>query len=175
EERLIQSPQVEREYRNLTRDYENALAKYQEVKAKQLEAELAESLERERKGERFSLIEPPQLPEEPDKPNRIAILFLGFVFSFAGGFGNVVVRESMDQSVYGSKSVAAITHAPPLAVIPYIECSEDQRQHTTNGAIAIFGLIAAMAITVVSVHLFYKPLDVIWYIVLQKLGIELGV
>ncbi|MFC1334101.1 MAG: lipopolysaccharide biosynthesis protein [gamma proteobacterium symbiont of Clathrolucina costata] len=175
EERLIQSPQVEREYRNLTRDYENALAKYQEVKAKQLEAELAESLERERKGERFSLIEPPQLPEEPDKPNRIAILFLGFVFSFAGGFGNVVVRESMDQSVYGSKGVAAITHAPPLAVIPYIECSEDQRQHTTNGAIAIFGLIAAMAITVVSVHLFYKPLDVIWYIVLQKLGIELGV
>ncbi|WP_369162971.1 GumC family protein [Candidatus Thiodiazotropha sp. LNASS1] len=175
EERLMQSPQVEREYRNLTRDYENALLKYQEVKAKQLEAQLAESLERERKGERFSLIEPPQLPEKPDKPNRMAILFLGFVFSFAGGFGNVVVRESMDQSVYGSKGVAAITHAPPLAVIPYIECSEDQRQHTTNGAIAIFGLIAAMAITVVSVHLFYKPLDVIWYIVLRKLGIELGV
>ncbi|MCU7802757.1 MAG: lipopolysaccharide biosynthesis protein [Candidatus Thiodiazotropha sp. (ex Lucinoma borealis)] len=175
ESRLMQSPQVEREYRNLTRDYENALAKYQEVKAKQLEAELSESLERERKGERFSLIEPPQLPEKPDKPNRMAILFLGFVFSFAGGFGNVVVRESMDQTVYGSKGVTAITKAPPLAVIPYIECSEDQRQRTTNGTMTIFGLIAAMAITLVSVHLFYKPLDVIWYIVLRKLGIELGV
>ncbi|MCU7862257.1 MAG: lipopolysaccharide biosynthesis protein [Candidatus Thiodiazotropha sp. (ex Lucinoma kastoroae)] len=174
EERLMQSPQVEREYRNLTRDYENALAKYQEVKAKQLEAELSESLERERKGERFSLIEPPQLPEEPDKPNRLAILFLGFVFSFAGGFGNVVVRENMDQTVYGSKGVIAITNAPPLAVIPYIECSEDHRQKATSSKLAIFGLMAAITVTLASVHLFYKPLDVIWYIVLRQLGIELG-
>ncbi|MCU7864794.1 MAG: lipopolysaccharide biosynthesis protein, partial [Candidatus Thiodiazotropha sp. (ex Lucinoma borealis)] len=175
ESRLMQSPQVEREYRNMTRDYENALAKYQEVKAKQLEAELSESLERERKGERFSLIEPPQLPEEPDKPNRMAILFLGFVFSFAGGFGNVVVRESMDQTVYGSKGVIAVTKAPPLAVIPYIECSEDHRKQTTNSTMTVFGLIAAVAVTLVSVHLFYKPLDVIFYIVLRILGIELGV
>ncbi|MCU7863502.1 MAG: lipopolysaccharide biosynthesis protein [Candidatus Thiodiazotropha sp. (ex Lucinoma borealis)] len=174
ESRLMQSPQVEREYRNLTRDYENALAKYQEVKAKQLEAELSESLERERKGERFSLIEPPQLPEKPDKPNRMAILFLGFVFSFAGGFGNVLVRESMDQTVYGSKGVIAITQAPPLAVIPYIECSEDHRKKTTNSKMTVFVLIAAVAVTIVSVHLFYKPLDVIFYIVLRKLGIELG-
>ncbi|MEW7985101.1 MAG: lipopolysaccharide biosynthesis protein [Candidatus Thiodiazotropha endolucinida] len=174
EDRLMQSPQVEREYRNLTRGYENALAKYQEVKAKQLEAQLAESLERERKGERFSLIEPPQLPEEPDKPNRIAILFLGFVFSFTGGFGNVVVRESMDQAVYGSKGIMAITKAPPLAVIPYIECSDDRRQRYTSVAMTISGLLAAIGVILVSVHVFYKPLDVILYIVLRKLGIEAG-
>jgi polysaccharide chain length determinant protein (PEP-CTERM system associated) len=174
EERLMRSPQVEREYRHLTRDYDNALAKYQEVKAKQLEAQLAESLERERKGERFSLIEPPQLPEKPYKPNRAAILFLGFVFSIAAGFGNVVVRENMDQAVYGSKDVTAITKAPPLAVIPYIECSKDQQQRTTGGTMAISSILVAGALLLVSVHLFYKPLDVILYIVLRKLGIELG-
>ncbi|MCU7932388.1 MAG: lipopolysaccharide biosynthesis protein [Candidatus Thiodiazotropha sp. (ex Codakia rugifera)] len=175
ESRLMQSPQVEREYRNLTRDYENALAKYQEVKAKQLEAELSESLERERKGERFSLIEPPQLPEEPDKPNRIAILLLGFVISFAGGFGNVAVRESMDQTVYGSKAVEAITKAPPLAVIPYIDCSEDSRQQAASSTMTMLWLAVTIVTTLGLVHLFYKPLDVVWYIVLRKLGIELGV
>ena len=174
EERLIQSPQVEREYRNLTRDYENALAKYKEVKSKQLEAKLAESLERERKGERFSLIEPPQLPEKPDKPNRLAIVFLGIVFSFAGGFGNVVVRESMDQAVYGSKGIMAITNTPPLAVIPYIESSEERKQRNTSGARRVSGLVAAIGVILVSVHMFYKPLDVIMYIVLRKFGIELG-
>ncbi|MCG7889642.1 MAG: lipopolysaccharide biosynthesis protein [Candidatus Thiodiazotropha endolucinida] len=166
EDRLMQSPQVEREYRNLTRDYENALDKYQEVKAKQLEAQLAESLERERKGERFSLIEPPQLPEKPDKPNRIAILFLGFMFSFAGGFGSVAIRESMDQTVYGSKGIIAITKAPPLAVIPYIECSDDHRQRNTGGAMTVSGLLAVIGVILISVHVFYKPLDVILYIVL---------
>lgn len=173
EDRLMKSPQVEREYRNLTRDYENALAKYQEVKAKQLEAQLAESLERERKGERFSLIEPPQLPEKPDKPNRIAILLLGFMLSFAGGVGNVVVRESMDQTVYGSKTITVITKAPPLAVIPYIVSSEDQRQRTVSSAMAISGLIFAIGLTLISVHVAYKPLDVILHVVLRKLGIEM--
>ncbi|MES9851873.1 MAG: lipopolysaccharide biosynthesis protein [Candidatus Thiodiazotropha sp. L084R] len=170
EERLMQSPQVEREYRDLTRDYENALAKYQEVKAKQLEAELSESLERERKGERFSLIEPPLLPEEPDKPNRMVILFLGFVLSFAGGLSNVVIRESVDQTVYGSKGVMAITKAPPLAIIPYIECSEDHRHHAKNGKLTIFGIIVAVPVMLILIHYFYKPLDVIWYVVMRKLG-----
>ncbi|MES9929423.1 MAG: hypothetical protein ABW158_15045 [Candidatus Thiodiazotropha sp. 6PDIVS] len=175
ENRLMQSPQVEREYRNLTRDYENALAKYQEVKAKQLEAELSESLERERKGERFSLIEPPQLPEEPDKPNRLVIVFLGFVFSLTGGIGNVVVRESIDQAVYGSKGVISITKAPPLAVIPYIECNEEHQQQSAEGKLVLIGLVAAISVALFSIHIFYKPLDVIWYVVLRNLGIELGV
>ncbi|MEW8441394.1 MAG: lipopolysaccharide biosynthesis protein [Candidatus Thiodiazotropha taylori] len=172
EERLIQSPQVEREYRNLTRDYENALAKYKEVKSKQLEAKLAESLERERKGERFSLIEPPQLPEKPDKPNRLAILFLGFVFSFAGGISNVVVRESMDQAVYGAKGVIEISKAPPLAEIPYIKNKEDNQKKLINAKVVLLGLLAMVITLLLTVHLFYKPLDVAWYIILRLLGID---
>ncbi len=175
EQRLMQSPQVEREYRNLSRDYENALAKYQEVRAKQLEAELAESLERERKGERFSLIEPPQLPEKPDKPNRLAILFLGFVFSFAGGFGNIALRESMDQTVHSTKDVFAIAQAPPLAVIPYIKNSRDLRRHTLRLTQVILSLILAIVTGAAVVHYFMMPLDVLWYVLLRKLGIETGI
>jgi hypothetical protein len=174
EERLMQSPQVERKYRNLTRDYENALAKYQEVKAKQLEAQLAESLERERKGERFSLIEPPQLPEEPDKPNRIAILFLGFVFSFAGGIGNVFIKESMDDGIYSIKDVMVITNSPPLAVIPYIETNESNQNWVTKRVAISLSIIAVILITGTAIHLFYKPLDVVTYVVLRIVGIEIG-
>ncbi|MBV2090427.1 MAG: lipopolysaccharide biosynthesis protein [Candidatus Thiodiazotropha sp. (ex Ctena orbiculata)] len=174
EERLIKGPQVEREYRNLTRDYENALSKYQEVKAKQLEAQLAESLERERKGERFSLIEPPQLPEQPDKPNRLAVLFLGVFLSIVSGFGNVAFREVIDQTVYGSKAVTAITNASPLAEIPYINNSKDLKKRSAGSVVAISGLATVFAGTLISVHLFYKPLDVIWYMVLRILGLEFG-
>jgi hypothetical protein len=170
EERLMQSPHVEREYLNLTRDYDNALNKYREVKSKQLEAQLAESLERERKGERFSLIEPPQLPEKPDKPNRLAILLLGMVLSFVGGLGNVAIRESMDQTVYGSKGIIAITKSPPLAVIPYIQSGEVKPRISKSSTLVISGLLAAVGGVLLSVHVFYKPLDVILYIVLRKFG-----
>ena len=36
-------------------------------------------------GERFVLIEPPLLPEEPASPNRLAIVLLGFLLALAGG------------------------------------------------------------------------------------------
>jgi polysaccharide biosynthesis transport protein len=175
EDRLLQSPQIEREYRNLTRDYENALAKYQDVKSKQLEAELSESLERERKGERFSLIEPPQLPEKPDKPNRIAILFLGFVFSVSGGLGYVFIKDSTDDAIYSFKDVVAITKSPPLAVIPYIKTDKDNKRNSTARITIFLSLIATLGFAMLIVHLFYIPLDVAMYIVLRYIGIGTGV
>ena len=174
EGRLMNSPQVEREYRVLTRDYENALAKYQEVKAKQLEAELAESLERERKGERFSLIEPPQVPEEPSKPNRMAILFLGFVFSLAGGVGTVAVAESMSDAIKDTQGLIKVTGEPPLVVVPYIETGADRaRRRNARIAIVLFLLLLAAG-AVAAFHFFVMPLDVAWFAVQRRLGIDLG-
>jgi polysaccharide biosynthesis transport protein len=175
ENRLMNSPQVEREYRNLTRDYENALAKYQEIKAKQLEAQLAESLERERKGERFSLIEPPQFPEQPDKPNRFAILLLGFIFSITGGFSNVLLRENMDQSIHGVKDIIAITTTSPLAIIPIIETKISEKKQKKYKLIAIVGFVAIALIVLVVINMMVIPLDVLWYMALRTIGVDVAV
>jgi uncharacterized protein involved in exopolysaccharide biosynthesis len=155
EQRLISTPQVEREYNILIRDYENAMAMYKEIKDKQMEAELAEAMEIEKKGERFSLIEPPLLPERPIKPNRTAMLLLGFVLSFAGGIGNIAIRESMDQTVHGSKGVFSITQAPPLAVIPYIENDQDHRRYATRRTL-LFMTVTLILAAAVAVNFFFK-------------------
>jgi hypothetical protein len=170
----MQGPQVEREYRILSRDYENALAKLKEIKAKLLEAELAESLERESKGERFSLIEPPQVPQKPIKPNRMAILLLGFVFSFAGGVGHVIIRESIDQTIHGSKDVIMITKTPPLAVIPYIQNRQDKAKVTARLATLFAVIFVVIVVGIAFVHFYYQPLDVLWYVFLRKLGLDAG-
>ncbi|MCG8035539.1 MAG: lipopolysaccharide biosynthesis protein [Candidatus Thiodiazotropha taylori] len=172
ENRLIQSPQVEKEYRNLTRDYDNALAKYQEIKAKQLEAELAESLERERKGERFSLIEPPQVPEMPHKPNRIAILLLGVMLSVIGSITYVAIVESLDETIYRIKDLVDITKAPPLAIIPYIELQEEVKQKLSPTNLVLISTTVLVPLILVTIHYGFKPLDVVWFIVLRKIGIE---
>jgi uncharacterized protein involved in exopolysaccharide biosynthesis len=159
EQRLISAPQVEREYKILNRDYENAMAMYKEIKDKQMEAELAEAMEIERKGERFSLIEPPLLPEKPIKPNRVAMLLLGFVLSFAGGIGNIAIRESMDQTVHGAKGVIAITQAPPLAVIPYIENDQDHRKRLTQRILLVLTVVFIVAAFAAAVQFLFKPQD----------------
>lgn len=115
------------------------------------------------------------MPEYPHKPNRIAIFILGILLSFAGGFGNVIIRESMDQTVYGSKGVMAIMKAPPLAVIPFIEVKEEVSQSHANKKLASIGTLALITVLLIAVHYAYKPLDVLMFIVLRNFGIELGV
>jgi len=172
EARLIKSPQVEREFRDLSRDYDNAMGKYKEVKAKQLEAELAEALERENKGERFSLIEPPLLPEKPSKPNRLAILFLGFIFSLAGGVGTVAVAEAMSDAIKDTQGLMMVTGEPPLITIPYIEIEAEREKKVAIRRRLIVAVLIAGLSSVVIFHFLIMPLDVLWFVVLRRLGMD---
>jgi len=171
ESRLTEAPQVEREYKALTRDYENALAKFQEITAKQMEAQVSQTLETERKGERFTLIEPPLLPEEPAKPNRLAIGLLGIMLSFAGGIGSAAIAEGMDSTIRGRRMVMELLGAAPLAAIPVIETAADARRRALMSVLTLAGILLAIALAALAVHLFIKPLDVLWFAVLNRLGI----
>src|SRR5271165_176292 len=83
-----------------------------------MEAQTAENLETERKGERFTLIEPPVTPEEPASPNRPLILIFGLMFAVSAGFGTVAVLENTDGSVRGKHDLQMLLTLPPLAIIP---------------------------------------------------------
>jgi uncharacterized protein involved in exopolysaccharide biosynthesis len=174
EARVLGAPQVEREYLLLQRDYNNAVASYQEVKAKQTEAELGEALETESKSERFSLIEPPTLPIEPVKPNRLAILLLGFIFSLAAGVGGVALSETMDQAVYGPQQVAIIAGAPPLVVVPYIKNRADVMRAQSRAAAWFLGVACGVGAALYLVHEVVLPLDVLWSIIARHLEGVLG-
>lgn len=173
ERRLSSTPRVESEYRAMTRDHENSQRKFQEVKAKLLEAQLAQSLESERKGERFTLIEPPMLPEQAASPQRMTILLLGVIFSLMAGASVVTGAEVLDRSVRGSGDLQRLFNTPPLAVIPYIDNSSDLARYAQRRLWVRRGLIAAAVgflALVVIVHFFIKPLDVAWFQLLRKLG-----
>jgi len=174
EKRLAQSPEVERNYSILNRDYESSVARYQEIKKKQNEAQIGQELEKERKGERFSLIDPAQLPEQPVKPKRPAIIILGLFLSIAGGFGFAVVGESMDNSVRGARAVASILEAPPLSVIPYLRNSDDVARAKRTRKVVLITLASGLVLVLVLVHLFWIPLDVLWFRGLRKVDTVVG-
>ncbi len=162
ETQLKNMPRVEQEYRDLSRDYENASAKYQEIKAKQLEARLAQSLEADNKGERFTLIEPPLLPEVPIKPNRPAIIVLGLLLAIGAGLGVAFLLEGMDSSITSRHSLLAVTGIPPLAVIPKLVDLEEEAKRKRRTLVAV-GLILTILVGVALaiIHVAYMPLDVL--------------
>ena len=159
ERRLSRTPIIEVEYRNLTREHDTAIAKLQDLRAKMLQAELAESLEAESRAERYVLLRPASLPSSPSSPNRRALFLLGFVFALGGGAGTVVLRETMDNAVHGTKGVKRATGVPPLAVIPYLLTDAELRTLRKRRVLVTLGVIVLLAAALAFVHYQVQPLD----------------
>lgn len=154
---LKKAPDVEKDYQALLRDYSNATVKYEEIRAKQREAAVSKNLEQDQKGQRFTLLEPPNLPLEPVSPNRPAILFMGFVLAAAAGLGFAALREVMDSAINGVHELTTIMGEAPLVVIKYIDNEDDilHRQRAWK-----IGLIAAVVVGLFFafyLQLFYMP------------------
>ncbi len=170
--RLERTPEMEHDYLFLTRDRDTSGQKYQDIRSRLLEAKVSEGLEVQRKGERFSLIDPPSLPEKPDKPNRPAIVLLGFILALAGGIGSGAAAESFDHSIRTPEQLAQLTQLFPLAVIPFMPNEQDlsravKRRRLLKGA-GVGALVTILAL----LHVFVVPLDVLWFAALRRFGIE---
>jgi uncharacterized protein involved in exopolysaccharide biosynthesis len=158
EERLFQTPAVERDQASLLRDYNNAVLRYKEVKDKQLQARLAEQLEIENKGERFELIDPATLPSMPERPNRPGIVLLGAFLAFTSGIGSASLAEYFDRAVRGVRAVTAIMLVPPLAAIPDIETRADVSERRRRKTLLVGGSIGITLAVLAAVHFLWMPL-----------------
>lgn len=128
EGRLTASPEVEREYSKLRRGHEQLLAQYNEVERKLREAQLAQNLETESRGERFTVLDSPGVPSSPAQPNRVAVLLLAGALAFALGAGSVAAVESFDTTVRSARDLTTNLELPPLAAIPYVSNRADVRR-----------------------------------------------
>ncbi len=167
---LRQAPMVEKEYTDLIQDLDNTNLRYREVSAREMEAQISQQLEVERKGERFTLIDPPQEPLEPISPNRAAILFLGFIFAIASGFGSVFIAEMLGSTINNEKSIAAILGVPPLSSIPYLESKEENQAMAKRRLTFLAGTLIAIAVAVMVFHFTVMPLDVFWFKLLRVIN-----
>jgi uncharacterized protein involved in exopolysaccharide biosynthesis len=167
---ITMAPGVEREYRELTRDYDNARLKYAEIRSKQQEAKTAQNLEADRKGERFTLIEPPLPPEEPISPNRKLVFIAGLVLSFGVTFGVLWMLEKLDATVRGRRDLFDLTGVAPLALVPHIGTEAESRAARRRRWVAAGAAAGTVILAVALTHFFYRPLDVLWFGLTHRLG-----
>jgi uncharacterized protein involved in exopolysaccharide biosynthesis len=170
--RLEKGPEIEPEYLVLTRDRDTSGQKYQEIRSRLLEAKVSEGLEVQRKGERFSLIDPPSLPEKPYKPNRLAIVLLGFILAVGGGIGLGAAAESLDHSIRTPDQLVALTQHFPLAVVPFMPNEDDVSSAKLRRRVVQTAGVGAFATVILLLHVFVVPLDVLWFTALRRFGME---
>ena len=169
EKKIENVPFVEKEYNNLIQEYENARRRYDEIMNKLMEAKVAQEMEVTQRGERFTIIDPVQLPEKPYKPNRLAIILIGFVLALGAGVGLAAAKESLDTTIKTADDLSKFSSAPVLSVIPLMVTDEERRSRRIKWA--VFSL-AAIGIIVVGLYLFdllVMPLDILWVKIQRKM------
>lgn len=168
--RLETTPTIEPDYMDLLRDRENSMRKHMEITSRLMEAQVSAELEVQRKGERFSLINPPELPEKPDRPNRLAIMLLGTFLAVGGGIGTGVAAENLDRTIHTPEQFGRVLRGVPLAVIPYLPSERELVSLGRRRAVVGFVSLSVVVICAVVLHLAWMPLDVLWYAIWRKLG-----
>jgi polysaccharide chain length determinant protein (PEP-CTERM system associated) len=146
EQRLQGAPEREQEYALITRDRQVAKDLYDSMLKRYDEAQLAASLETDRQGERFRVLESALPPEGPTGPNRIRLILMGLLLAVAAGVAIALTAEQFDASFHGVDEVREFTSVPVLVSIPPIGPMPIKRRLLTGlatvSAIAMIALIA---------------------------------
>ena len=170
-DRIGNTPKVEGAYKAILTERDNAQAKYDDLMQKHMEAKVAQGLEKEQKGERFTLIDPARLPEKPYKPNRLAIALICLVLGLGASVGWASLREFADHSVRDSDTLVLSTSFPVLASIPEIMTDEDILRQKKKRILIITLVVVGIAAGLFAFHYFVMDLNVFWAKVVRKLNI----
>jgi polysaccharide chain length determinant protein (PEP-CTERM system associated) len=169
--RIEATPKVEEYYKSLLIERDNTQAKYDDLSRKYMEANVAHGLEKEQKGERFTLIDPARLPEKPYKPNRMAIMMIGLILGVAAGAAAVSVQEFTDHSIRGADELALETSLPVLAGIPEIVTTKDLKRK--NKLLLLKAVTAAVVVLggMLAVHYWVMDLNIFWAKLMRRLSL----
>ncbi|MBW2141570.1 MAG: hypothetical protein JRG97_10945 [Deltaproteobacteria bacterium] len=171
QKRIERAPFVEREYNNLLRDHEHSNRRYSEIMQELAEAKASQSLEETQKSERFTIIEPALLPEKPYKPDRTAIILVGFILAIGAGAGFAGIRESLDNTIKTADEVAYLTNLPLLSVLPLVKTDEQRRVRRIKYVAIVVGLILLIVLVLLAVHVFITPLDILMIKIQRRLSL----
>jgi succinoglycan biosynthesis transport protein ExoP len=110
------------------------------------------------------------LPSRPYKPNRLAIMLLGFVLALAGGFGGVVFREASDHTIKSSKDINDIDGIELLTAMPYTPTEEELQLHRRKRLVLVTGGMGILGVVLIMIDRLIWPLRNIFSIVVDRLS-----
>lgn len=166
---VLANPEAEREIATLTRDYDNAKIRYAELQSKKATADMQLSMQRDRKGARLTVINPPELPTQT-RPSRMVLLVAGLLVALTAGIASVVCFHHASRIILGDRQINAIVGVPPLVMIPRMLTDTEQVRTKRQKKILLgFGILSGAA-AAVALAVWIVPVNTIAGIVAKNLG-----
>jgi polysaccharide biosynthesis transport protein len=159
--RIEQLPVREQEMAELTRDYEISKTNYTSLLDKKLAAGMASDMERRQQGERFTMLDPPRVPEKPVSPKKPLLAGIGCALSLALALAFPITQETKKNAVLGEWELTEGLNV--LGRVPFIEPgSRDlpetgkQRSNKWKWALVSSMVLSILAICAAGAYLYWR-------------------
>lgn len=169
-QRIAATPGVEEGYKNILLQRNNLQMKFDDLSKKFMEAKVSSGMEKEQKGERFTLIDAARLPEKPIKPNVPAILLIGLVLGIGSGIGLAAINEQSDDTMRIPETLARATSYPVLASIPEIVTWQETVLLKQKRRKVLIGTLCVVLLSPLVFHFLIMDLDIFWAKFLRKMA-----
>lgn len=143
--RLNMAPVMEQQFADITRDYDQSKADYESLLAKKNQSEMSTDLEKTQQGEHFRMLDPPNLPTKPYKPNRLALCGAGVLVGLFLGALSALGQEKLSGRIYSEREIKKLVPFDVIAEIPSIESVEERASHRRRAWIAVAAAVLVVA------------------------------
>jgi protein tyrosine kinase modulator len=119
--RVESAPRVEQQLASVQRDYDLERQQYSELSSKLSAAGIAENVERNKRGEQFTVLYAANLPAEPIKPVPWRVMLIAVAAGICLGAGATLGREYLDRSVHDVRDLRDEFQLPVLGEVTRIQ------------------------------------------------------
>jgi polysaccharide biosynthesis transport protein len=154
--RLDLTPVREQQLSSIMRDYEISKQNYADLLGKEMQSQLASSLEKRQEGQQFRLADAPNLPSVPFKPKRLKSSLLGIVGGLALGLAIAFLLEFQNPRFYSDKQVANALGVPLVVTIPVELTKGEKRKRTWISALELCSSTVLLLAIVVAEYYVYR-------------------
>jgi polysaccharide chain length determinant protein (PEP-CTERM system associated) len=161
EKRLEDVPEREQEFGRVARDFQGSKDLYDSLLKRYGEAQVGESMEVDRQGERFRILEPALPPPSPIAPNRLRLLVVGLLMAVAAAAGAALAAEQFDPTFHSADALREFTSVPVIATIPFI--ASGHRKRALRWALATASVLVVIALAAaMSAHVARGNEQIVW-------------
>jgi uncharacterized protein involved in exopolysaccharide biosynthesis len=118
--RMQLSPNVEEQYKQLTRDYQSAQDFYNDLLKKRSDSAMVSDMNHQKGSAEFRILDAANLPDSPSFPNPLFFTLGGLGIGLALGIGMTALREARDKTLRSEEDVEFFLNLPTLANIPSV-------------------------------------------------------
>ena len=155
----------------LERDFQNIQARYNEAVRNLNTARVNERIEVSAQGERISVIENANVPQEPSGPNRFKLIAMGVAAGGGLAAGFFLLLELLNRAIRRPAELQAKFGIIPLAVVPYMESPRERTLRRAALVSAFLAVLIGVPAALWYIDTQYMPLDILANKVFDRLGL----